>query len=303
MKTQVAASILAILGGATALLAPGTSSAGNVGYFKNEGSCPGYIGDPSAAITAAGHTPVALANLNAGSLAPLDGLVYNYFCAGNFVGNADVNNAVANGMDLFLNLHLSSGDTGAAANFPGAPAITVAYACSPATIDSDLAPGSPIATGTAGTLTNSSLDGSVYCSSSGYVSSGPLPGGFTPLLTSAGNTSAFSYTYGSGRVVIGLTQTQVALPGGLAPGHFPGTSLFFSNVVEWMLGGGGGTPTTCASEGYTGTKLLWCKNICEKGYTGATLDIWIHRWINRYRDLPYCAQEGGGEEEPPPQET
>ncbi len=61
--------------------------------------------------------------------------------------------------------------------------------------------------------------------------------------------------------------------------------------------------TTCASEGYTGTKLTWCKNICENGLTGATLDIWIHRWINRYRDLPYCAQEGGGEEEPPPQET
>ena len=59
--------------------------------------------------------------------------------------------------------------------------------------------------------------------------------------------------------------------------------------------------TTCASEGYTGTKLTWCQNICEKGYTGATLDMWIHRWINRYRDLPYCAQEGN--EEPPPQET
>ena len=59
--------------------------------------------------------------------------------------------------------------------------------------------------------------------------------------------------------------------------------------------------TTCASEGYTGTKLTWCRNICEMGYTGATLDMWIHRWINRYRDLPYCAQEGGGEEEPPPQ--
>ena len=57
---------------------------------------------------------------------------------------------------------------------------------------------------------------------------------------------------------------------------------------------------TCASEGYTGTKLTWCQNICEKGYTGATLDMWIHRWINRYRDLPYCAQEGN--EEPPPQE-
>ena len=35
----------------------------------------------------------------------------------------------------------------------------------------------------------------------------------------------------------------------------------------------GGVATTCASEGYTGTKLLWCQNICEKGYTGATLDI------------------------------
>jgi hypothetical protein len=49
---------------------------------------------------------------------------------------------------------------------------------------------------------------------------------------------------------------------------------------------------TCASEGYTGTKLTWCQNVCEKGYTGATLDMWIHRWVNRYRDLPYCAVEG-----------
>ena len=48
---------------------------------------------------------------------------------------------------------------------------------------------------------------------------------------------------------------------------------------------------TCASEGYTSTKLEWCKNICERGLTGATLDIWIHRWITRYRQLPYCAVE------------
>ena len=41
-------------------------------------------------------------------------------------------------------------------------------------------------------------------------------------------------------------------------------------------------------DGYTGTKLQWCQNICEKGYTGATLESWIHRWTNRYRDLPYC---------------
>ena len=88
------------------------------------------------------------------------------------------------------------------------------------------------------------------------------------------------------------------------------TSITISNdsqntggaVAEFGISTANGA-TTCASEGYTGTKLTWCKNICEMGYTGATLDMWIHRWINRYRDLPYCAQEGGGEEEPPPQEA
>ena len=48
---------------------------------------------------------------------------------------------------------------------------------------------------------------------------------------------------------------------------------------------------TCASEGYTGTKLEWCRNICEKGYTGQVLSTWIQRWTQRYRDLPYCAVE------------
>ncbi|HWS77626.1 MAG TPA: hypothetical protein VN205_04535 [Thermomonas sp.] len=50
-----------------------------------------------------------------------------------------------------------------------------------------------------------------------------------------------------------------------------------------------GPTITCASEGYTGTKLEWCKNICERGYTGATLNMWIRRWVDRYRQLPYCA--------------
>ena len=46
--------------------------------------------------------------------------------------------------------------------------------------------------------------------------------------------------------------------------------------------------TTCSNDGYKGTQLTWCRNICENGLTGATLDSWIHRWVNRYRDLPYC---------------
>ena len=67
-----------------------------------------------------------------------------------------------------------------------------------------------------------------------------------------------------------------------------------SNTNGFAVGNFGisvGPATTCASEGYTGTKLLWCQNICEKGYTGALLSAWIHRWTERYRALPYCAVE------------
>jgi hypothetical protein len=50
-------------------------------------------------------------------------------------------------------------------------------------------------------------------------------------------------------------------------------------------------PTTCTSEGYTGLKLTWCKNICESDLSGGALDGWIRRWVQRYHTLPYCAIE------------
>ena len=127
------------------------------------------------------------------------------------------------------------------------------------------------------------------------------------LTVPAGQSRSLMYFGGLG----GITAPDNAIPSALAnaplfnslsgmPNEWlsdlDGTTI--SRVVNWAAG----PSTTCASEGHTGTKLTWCQNICEKGYTGATLDMWIHRWVNRYRDLPYCAQEGGGEE-PPPQET
>ena len=57
--------------------------------------------------------------------------------------------------------------------------------------------------------------------------------------------------------------------------------------------------TTCSNDGYKGTQLTWCRNICEKDYTGTQLKIWIRRWMDRYHDLPYCMRE---DEETPPQE-
>ena len=49
--------------------------------------------------------------------------------------------------------------------------------------------------------------------------------------------------------------------------------------------------TSCASEGYTGMKLYYCTKVCESGYSGALLEMWLRRWNDRYRpELPYCAR-------------
>jgi hypothetical protein len=113
--------------------------------------------------------------------------------------------------------------------------------------------------------------------------------GAIPITTSApgGAASAIGFAFYS---TAGETITSITITG----------DDDFS-VAEFGINGG--VAKTCASEGYTGTKLTWCKNICEMGYTGATLDLWIHRWIGRYRDLPYCAVEGGEEPPPPPQDA
>lgn len=51
------------------------------------------------------------------------------------------------------------------------------------------------------------------------------------------------------------------------------------------------TPTTCANEGYAYTKLQWCKAICESSLSQAQKDVYTRRWMDRYRDLPYCLLE------------
>ena len=53
--------------------------------------------------------------------------------------------------------------------------------------------------------------------------------------------------------------------------------------------------TTCVNDGYSGTQLTWCRNICEMGYSGSTQNTWIRRWEDRYHDQPYCLTA------PPPQ--
>ena len=297
MKANLAALCLAALGGASALLLPATSQAANVGHYT---SCPGNVGDIAATITAAGHTPVAVATLDAASLVPLDGLVVADGCGRIFSApNQAINDAVANGLLLFLEVqHVTAG---LGTSLPGTPTLQVTSydTNSVCLLDTNLAAGSPIASGPGGVLTNTSLDSTFNCSPMGYATSASLPGGAIGLLTTQdpSQIAAFAYAHGSGRVVLSISQWMYFLP---SQTHelTAGSQTYYTNVVAWMMGN---LPpaTTCASEGYTGTKLTWCRNICESELPQATLDIWIHRWINRYRDLPYCAVE---EEEEPPQE-
>ena len=289
MNTRLGSFCVAAFAAAIGLTLPVTGWAGNVGYYTG---CADNIGIP-ALITTAGHTPIPVGTLDAGSLASLDGMVI--MCSGYSV-NPAVNAAVANGMNLFLEQQLVPANAGA--SLPGSPALVLeTYTTSGSTtcpLDANLPPGSPITTGPGGTLTNTSLDSDSYCTPVGYATSTSLPAGSIALLTT-GNPSevgAFSYTYGNGRVVYSITQYV------FGNSYWPGASTYLTNSIAWLLGQSSGPTTTCASEGYTGTKLTWCKNICENGLTGATLNSWIHRWTNKYRDLPYCAIEGG--ETPPP---
>ena len=288
MNKSLAATLLAVVGSAAALLMPGTSQAGNVGYYTG---CYESGAAKAPLITQAGHTPVAVAALNSASLSSLATLVIENCNGGTLSSqvNADVTAAVAGGMTLVV--YDWSGNGATAAALPGAPAANITS--SPG-VNIDLAAGTPIATGPGGTLTNASLDNGDW-SYHGYATT--LPGGAVALITTtnASQLVGFSYAYGAGRVIWSGIPFDCYL-GECNESTASGIKAYFVNVLAW---GGGTAVTTCASEGYTGTKLSWCKNICESDLPQATLDIWIHRWVNRYRDLPYCAVE---EEEEPPQE-
>ena len=123
--------------------------------------------------------------------------------------------------------------------------------------------------------------------------------------------STFSYTVTTDS---GATSEPVSVAGGGGGHGFAFYSTAGENIASVTVTGVGlnnggftvgqfginGEFTTCASEGYKGAQLTWCQNICENGLTGQVLDTWIHRWIKRYRDLPYCAVE---QPEEPPQEA
>ncbi len=288
MKSVLRAPSLAALGCIGLLAAPATSLAGTVGYHSPAICFLG--GNPSQAILAAGHTAVEITTLDEASLAPLDALIVET-CTG-YANNAVINSAVANGMAVIINDSTPNSNT--AGHLPGSPAITFSYAPG---LNINLPASSPIITGPGGTLTNASLDGSFLppmTSNNGYSASS-LPAGMIQLLTTnnASRSVALAYPYGNGFVAYNAMPIRRYLPEGAiealswcTPTNIcAGMRAYLTNLLAWSME----QVNSCAKEGYKNTQLLWCQKICESGLTGKPLEDWIHRWINRFRDLPYCA--------------
>jgi len=296
MKTQSVAITFAALCGALCVSASNDARAADVGHYLAP-SCASATGNFAAAITAAGHTPVSITTLDNSSLAGLEGLVIE-LCSTSPVANAAVDTAVANGMGLVYNTWRAT--SASAANLPGAPSITFSnyYDHLFCGVNSTIAPGAPIASGPGGSLTDSSLDGTSYCALDSYATSASLPGGAIPFVTTTDPTQvgAFGYQHGAGRVAFSSMSLAALINGGISDPLNPGLTTYLTNAVAWVTNA---ETTTCASSGYTGTKLNWCKIICESEASSSTVDTYLRRWINKYRDLPYCAVEGGGEEPPP----
>ena len=298
-KMQKKMLCLAVLGAAVGLAAPMSAMAGTVGYHN---LCTDWSGDITGVAAAAGHTKVDVATIDAGSLTGLSALVITT-CSGGpqLAPNAALNTAVTNGMGLLVERLLTPHAFDSSV-LPGSPTFGPAHVqMRPLWNDNvDIAAGAPIASGPGGNLDNTSLDyvsGPTYYNMVHFYPAASLPAGAIPFLTTPDPTQvgSFGYTYGTGRVVFSDSQFTLMLPGGEGDGQGtnwgPAGATFLTNALAWATGYNPGPTTTCASEGYTYTKLEWCKNICERGYTGSTLAMWIRRWTDRYRTLPYCAVE------------
>ncbi|RZA20175.1 MAG: hypothetical protein EOP93_06645 [Lysobacteraceae bacterium] len=110
-------------------------------------------------------------------------------------------------------------------------------------------------------------------SATGPVSlANPVPNG-TYLPTGGGSTNAYSPAPVGPYSIDLTTLAGVAQNGSwklFIGDHAAGDTGSLSG--GWTLNITTELSVTCASEGYTGTQLTWCRNICEMGYTGSTLN-------------------------------
>ena len=254
--------------------------------------CQPEVMSPSP-IEAAGHTRRSVVTLDETSLAGLDGLLIRKCepALNVSINSPALNAAVANGMFVMLDNRLPTGTQ----FLPGAPDLRIveddSFICRDGVPPSD----SPILSGPGGVLHADSLPTGGICGVSVALEWDSPPADMTRLVNDPkGDLVAFAYPHGKGWVALSFSQwyVPVTYSGHESLPFAEGARTYYTNTISWLMGNVSELELTCADEGYTGTKLTWCQNICERNYEGRALDIWIHRWIQRYRSLPNCALSG-----------
>jgi hypothetical protein len=182
------------------------------GYYLS-----GTTGSPAGAITAAGHTPQALAGLAAGDLVGIDVLwILNGI---NGTPNANVMNNVgtianfvnAGGVLSFHDRNVTQG-VSAATYLPGAGGVSFTSALA---TDIDVLAINTVTNGPAGVINNTTLDNG-NLSDHGYATAATLPAGAVGVLSTGDPTHIvdFYYAFGAGDVYYSTIPLDFYLAGG-----------------------------------------------------------------------------------------
>lgn len=256
-----------------------------IGYLTR--TCSGS--NASSAIIAAGHVPVPLATADAVSLVGLGGLLY-INCGGTYLANRAIDKAVANGMSLIMHdLSIGSGGTVYGSQVPGGAGLE--FNSQPGK-GVDLPAGSPAANGPGGGVASLVDPYGGYFVHRGVALPASLPAGSVVVGNSSGYPSGvatFAYRYGRGQVVFGSVPISQFTSGGTAVDQPLGRSMraFEANLIAWAV-----RPsfTTCAAEGYLGTKLKLCRSICEVTQSSTTLTREILLYTKFFHEAPPCGR-------------
>lgn len=204
--------VLAVLCAGLLFALPKSATAATIGFYSNNAA-----GTPSAAITASGNTPVALANLTAGDLAGLQVL----WILNGINGTPDatiMNNLAAisafvagGGVLSFHDRNVSQG-VSAATYIPGAAGVTFV---SELGAEITVLTSNGVTNGPAGVIGQTTLDGGNF-SDHGYALEATLPVGAVGVLSTLDRTHIvdFYYQFGLGWVYYSTIPMDFYFAGG-----------------------------------------------------------------------------------------
>lgn len=279
MNARISTALAAAAVGLAALATPGNTRAANVGYYE---MCTGTGGVGHAgAITAAGHTPVNVAVPDAATLNTLDGLFVTN-CSNDGYGSeylanlGAIDNAVqTQGLVLVVHDRYVSGASTILSGVIGVRDFVNGG-------NIDLPAGSPLLSGPGGTLDNGSLDGR-GSSNHGYVVAATLPAGGAVLANNGVIDQAVTLVYprGTGKVVYSTIPLDLWVQ---YEAEF--RDIYTPNLLAWVV------PNfiSCADEGFTGSKLTLCRQVCEIDQTPTRLTSLIKLYMTAYRSEPPCGR-------------